>query len=53
MSGLKIKTDALNVEVDLYQSIIDLSYYLVATNASSEITQGEASVEPRLQRTVK
>jgi len=53
MSGLKIKTDALNVEVDLYQSIIDLSYYLVATNASSEITQDEASVEARLQRTVK
>jgi len=53
MSGLKIKTDALNVEVDLYQSIIDLSYYLVATNAFSEITQGEASVEARLQRTVK
>ena len=53
MSGLKIKTDALNVEVDLHQSIIDLSYYLVATNASSEITLGGASFEARLQRTVK
>jgi len=53
MSGLKIKTDALNVDVDLHQSIVELGYYLVATHAAGEIMQGDAALEARSQRTVK
>jgi len=53
MRGLKVKTDALNVDVDLHQSIIDLDYYLVAMNSSGEIMQGGAAFEARLQRTAK
>ena len=53
MSGLTIKIDALNVEVDLHQSIVDLGYYLVALNPSPEITVGAMSFEARSQRTVK
>lgn len=53
MSGLEIKTDALNVDVDLHQSIVDLTYYLAATNSSGEVTHRGALFETRVQRVKK
>jgi hypothetical protein len=53
ISGLKIKIDALNVEVDRYQSIVDLNYYLVALNPVMALSVGATSLEARSQRTVK